>query len=126
MEVKLNTTNDVRKLLRVIDLVRKLYPRMELGQLAVLLHVLAKPGVRANDLLDEVGVTKSALSRNVRALSDRSYLTDEQGEQRGGLDLITQVTDPLDGRAKLLAPTARGRRLAQTLSKTLGGYTNGT
>lgn len=125
MASKDKTTEDMKRLLRVVDKIRKLYPRMELGQLALLLHVLVKPGIRANDLLDEIGVTKSALSRNALALSDRSYLPDDAGGRRGGLDLITQVTDPLDGRAKLLAPTSRGRRLANTLSETLGGP-NGT
>ncbi len=46
---------DMRRLLRVIEEVRRRYPRMELGQLAILLSVLAEPGMWAKDLTAKVG-----------------------------------------------------------------------
>lgn len=126
MPTKDKTAHDLQRLLRVVETIRKTYPRMELGQLSVLLRVLLKPGIRAMGMTKETGLTASAVSRNVLALSDRSYLTDESGSNRRGLDLITQITDPLDSRARLLAPTARGRRLATRLSDLLGDDDNGT
>jgi len=92
---------------------------MELGQLAVLLSVLIEPGLRAQDLTARVGLRKSSLSRNVKSLSAASYLSDEEGHLRDGLDLITQTPDAVDGRAFQLSPTPKGWTLAKTLSKIL-------
>lgn len=108
---------DMRKLLRIVEEVRRLYPRMELGQLAVLLAIISDPGLWARDLTGKVGLKKSALSRNVKALSSVSYLADEDGEKRGGLDLIAQIPDAIDTRAFQLAPTHRGRQFAERLSE---------
>lgn len=126
MPAKDKTARDLQRLLRVVETIRKTYPRMELGQLSILLRVLLEPGIRAMDMAPATGLTSSAVSRNVLALSDRSYLTDESGAHRRGLDLITQLTDPMDTRARLLAPTARGRRLAVRLSDLLGDKDDGT
>lgn len=112
-------SEDMRRLLRVVEEVRTQYPRMELGQLAVLLSVLAEPGMWARDLTARVGLKKSALSRNVKALSQIGYLTDKDGKPKDGLNLITQIPDALDGRAFQLAPTRKGRTLAERLSHLL-------
>jgi len=109
---------NMETLARIIREVRLEYPRMELGQLHLLLIALARPGIPMQDLQGPTSLTKSAVSRNVRALSEKSYLSDEDGA-RNGLDLVTQVSDPLDGRSKLVAPTTRGRRLAERLSELL-------
>jgi DNA-binding MarR family transcriptional regulator len=115
------TRKAMRQLLRVIEEVRRRHPRMELGQLAVLLSVLAEPGMWAKDLTAKVGVQKSALSRNVKALSNVSYLTDENGNPRDGMDLITQIPDVIDRRAFQLAPTRKGVTLAEKLSELMKG-----
>lgn len=107
---------NMRSLLRVVEQVREQHPRMELSQLAILLHVLSDPGIRAADLQDRVSLKKSALSRNVKALAQESYLTDEAGNPREGLDLIVQLPDPQDGRAFQLVPTRTGLALAERLS----------
>lgn len=107
---------NMRRIFRIVEEIRRQYPRMELGQVAVLLSVLAEPGMRAADLTGRVGLKKSALSRNVRALSQTSYLQDDDGDPRDGLNLIAQVQDPFDGRAFQLAPTRKGRDLAEKLS----------
>ncbi|SHM46275.1 hypothetical protein SAMN05444389_11022 [Paracoccus solventivorans] len=106
----------MHRLFWVVEEVRRQYPRMELGQLAILLSVLAEPGMWARDLTGKVKLKKSALSRNVKALSNLSYLMDEEGNRREGLDLITQIPDALDQRAYLLTPTEKGRDLAERLA----------
>ncbi|PYF10328.1 DNA-binding MarR family transcriptional regulator [Rhodobacter viridis] len=111
---------NMRRLFRIVEEIRDQYPRMELGQVAVLLSVLSDPGMRATDLRSRVGLQKSALSRNVRALSQTSYLQDEDGGQRQGLNLIVQAIDPFDSRAHLLNPTKKGKALAKKLSDMLG------
>jgi DNA-binding MarR family transcriptional regulator len=120
------TTADMKVLHKTIEEIRKLYPRMELGQLSILLLVLSDPGMRAGELVAKVGLKKSALSRNVKALTQASYLTDESGDPRQGLDLITQIPDSFDGRAFQLAPTKRGRALAENISSIMRGTRNGT
>lgn len=112
---------DMRRLLRVVEELRRRHPRMELGQLVILLSVLAEPGMWAKDLTNKVGLQKSAMSRNVKALSAASYLTDDDGNPAGGLDLITQIPDAFDRRAFQLAPTRKGRTLAEKLSDLLKG-----
>lgn len=112
-----NVRSDMRKLFRIVEEVRSVYPRMELGQLAVLLAIISDPGMWARDLTGRVGLKRSALSRNVKALSSVGYLNGGDGERRGGLDLIAQIPDAIDARAFQLAPTDRGRQFAERLSK---------
>lgn len=112
---------DMRRLFNIVEEVRRLYPRMELGQLAILLLVISDPGMWARDLTGRVGLKRSALSRNVKALSSVGYLNGGDGERRGGLDLIAQIPDAIDARAFQLAPTRRGRELAERLSKIMKG-----
>lgn len=126
MTEKSNDPDEVRRrmraLLRVIEELRGLYPRMELGQLSVLLHVLSDPGVRAGDLTTKVKLKSSALSRNVKALSHLHYLPDETtGDPRSGLGLITQIPDAADNRAYMLSPTKTGRDLSERLSSLMKG-----
>lgn len=112
---------DMMLLATVVKELRELYPRMELGQLHVLLLVLAKPGVGLVDLQRPTRLTKASISRNALALSRRSYLGDQGGERREGLDLLNHLPDPDDTRAKLVAPTNKGRELARRLSAILNG-----
>jgi len=108
-------------LAQVVWEVRRQYPRMELGQLHILLLVLAKPGVRMSDLAGPAELSRAAVSRNTLALSKQSYLSTNDGARRTGLDLVTQSPDPRDSRGKLVAPTKRGRALAERLLALLEG-----
>lgn len=110
------TKEALLRLLHIVEEVRKTYPRMELSQLSILLTILAEPGLWAKDLMGRVDLKKSALSRNVKALSNLSYITDDDGKPRAGLDLITQIPDALDQRAFQLAPTRKGRQFAERIA----------
>ncbi|AMD58906.1 hypothetical protein AWN88_11295 [Agrobacterium tumefaciens] len=99
---------------------------MELGQLSVLLRVLDRPGTNAAELVKTTGLSKSALSRAVRVLGSSAYTHDGDGSQREhGLNLITQIIDPADSRAKLVAPTTLGRRLGDEFERIIGDACNG-
>lgn len=115
------TRATARKLLRIVEQIRTLYPRMELGQLAVFLSVIVEPGVRAKDLGPRIALSTSAMSRNVSALSALSYLSDAEGKNRHGLDLITQIPDVFDRRSMSLAPTRKGYTLAEKLADSMEG-----
>lgn len=111
---------------KIIEAVHQHYPRMELGQLRVLLRVLEKPGIRASELVTLTGLSKSALSRAIRTLGSGPYTHDGDGSKKQGLNLISQVSDPFDSRAKLVAPTAVGRRLGEEIQKIIGDTRDGT
>lgn len=116
----------VKALILVVEEVQKHYPRMELSQLSVLLRVLDRPGTNAAELVKATGLSKSALSRAVRVLGSSAYTHDGDGLQRDhGLNLITQIIDPADSRAKLVAPTALGRRLGDEFERIIGEACNG-
>lgn len=101
--------------------IRRAYPRMELGQLHVLLLVLGKPGLGMSDLIAPTELTKSAVSRNTSALSAVSYLPSDTGDRRRGLGLVALEEHPDDARAKNVRPTPKGRRLAERLTSLLDG-----
>lgn len=115
------TRRDMRRLLAVVKEVRKRHPRMELGQLEILLSVFAEPGLWAKDLTDKVGLKKSALSRNVRSLTLPSVIDAEGGPTPAGAALITQIPDPFESRAMQLSPTKQGWIFAKQLSDKMEG-----
>lgn len=115
-------------LILVVEEFRKYDPKMELGQLLVYLHSAVRPGIKMTELETLTGLTRSSISRNVLALSRETYQKDAEGHPRPGHDLVKQLSDPLDARAKLVAPTRRGAMLAEKVASLLktGEYVNGT
>ena len=100
---------------------REMYPRMELGQLHILLLVIARPNVNMADLMAPTQLTRASISRNALALSKVSYLDGPGGTRREGLDLLAHAPDPHNARAKLVSPTPKGLKLAARLSAILRG-----
>jgi DNA-binding MarR family transcriptional regulator len=105
----------------VVRELRREYPRMELGQLQILLLILAAPAVRMTDLRIPTGLTRSAVSRNVQALSNTSYLHGEGGERREGLGLVDVAIDPFDARSRVVRPTMKGNALGRRIMLLLEG-----
>ena len=110
----------IKALIQVVEEIRNHYPRMELGQLAVLLRVLDKPGISPVELGKLTGLSKSAASRAVRTLGSQPFTHDGDGSARMGLNLVSQVPDPHDARSNLVAPTRLGRRLGEEFEKIIG------
>lgn len=103
------------RLIQVIEELRKLDPKMDLGQVLTLLLIAQKPGIRTAELLKRTGLSTSTLSRQVIMMSERNFQNTPDGKVIHGLDLVTQLTDPLDTRGKLAATTRRGSTLVQKL-----------
>lgn len=121
---ELEVNRRTRCLLELVEELREVYPRMELGQLKVLLQVLLQPGVRGAELLEtNEDVTKSGLYKTLNVLSDERSPGAVEGRTTG-LDLITKIPDPEDGRAVLLLPTRRGVDLKHRLAKIMAGDTD--
>jgi DNA-binding MarR family transcriptional regulator len=85
----------------------------------VFLRVAAKPGIRMKELEAATKLSSSAIHRNVAVLSDADYQRDASGKRRQGLDLVVQVTDPLDSRVKQVTLTTLGRRLFKQMVSAL-------
>jgi DNA-binding MarR family transcriptional regulator len=103
------------RLASVVREVRREYPRMELGQLQILLIILASPAVRMTDLRIPTELTRSAISRTVQALSDTSYLLGAGGDRRDGLGLVEVAVDPFDARSRIVHATPKGSALGRRL-----------
>lgn len=103
-------------LAQAVAVFREFDPKMELGQLLVFLYVVAQPGIHMKELERLTGLQKSAMSRNVMALSSRSYLTTEDGEPRPGHNLVSALEDPFNRRAVIVSPTATGRRVMEKVA----------
>lgn len=68
---------------------------------ARILELVPDEGVRLTDLAARVRITKQALGQLAALLAEHGY--------------VQLTPDPSDGRAKLIRPTARGRRAQKTI-----------
>lgn len=71
-------------------------------QYLILRTVVKNPRVKLMDIAEERGVTRSAISRQLRPLLQKNY--------------ILQETDPDDRRRRFLISTAKGEKVAQEIS----------
>lgn len=113
-----------REALRAVRAARKFYPRMELGQLEILLAVCAKPGIRGSEILAQMdGIQSNSVYRTIKTLSDTHGSV---GKGRAhGLDLIARLPDPEDSRAFILVPTRRGKQVRDSIYRALKGLPDG-
>lgn len=112
----------IRNLRDAVRELREVYPRMELGQLDILLSIALDPGAKGTDLMNATttsGHSKGGFYKALSVLSDERAPGAVEGRV-SGLDLITKVTDPADGRAFLLLPTRRGAELMRRLANKMG------
>ncbi|MDW9519150.1 MarR family transcriptional regulator [Sinorhizobium meliloti] len=103
-----------RRLLSFIEEFRKLNPNIQAGQIAVFLHIMAKPGITMKELEKATNLSSTAVSRNVLALSEWFKV----GEP--GYDLVETYDDPQDRRNKRVRPKPKGMRVYNTLIQLLG------
>lgn len=102
--------------------VRTIYPRMELGQLDLLLTIALHPGAAGGELLDmmEGKLSRSGFFKTLSALSDEQPRGAVEGRVTG-LGLVTRVPDPEDRRISLVMLTQKGTELMARVAKLLGG-----
>lgn len=103
-----------RRLLSAVEEFRKLNSNIQAGQIAVFLHIMAKPGITMKELERLSGLSSTAVSRNVLALSEWF----KAGEP--GYDLVETYDDPEDRRNKRVRAKAKGTRVYNTLIQLLG------
>lgn len=115
-----------RRLLSFIEEFRKLSPNIQAGQIAVFLHVMAEPGISMKDIERRTGLSSTAVSRNVLALSE--WFKQPRPAIIGkpaipgvpGHGLIEAYEDPWDRRGKIVAPKLKGVRVYNTLIQISG------
>lgn len=95
----------------VLDEFRGRAPDIAANTMVVFFHVAAQPGIRMKELERLTSLSSSAVARNVSFLSDQDWRRDSVGKRLPGLDLVVAVTDPFDGRSKVVTLTPRGRKM---------------
>jgi len=103
-----------RRLLGIIEEFRKLNPNIQAGQMVVFLNIMAKPGITMKELERATGLSATAVSRNVMALSEFSKA------DTPGYDLVESYDDIHDRRNKRVRPKASGVRVYNSLIDQLG------
>lgn len=107
---------NVQRLLMVVEEIRHVQPQMEMNQLSVLLRIALEPDILAQDLMRATGLQKSAISRNVGALS-KGYKGRSDRELTGGLALVDQARDACNGTKRPLRLTSAGQTFVGRLSE---------
>jgi DNA-binding MarR family transcriptional regulator len=87
----------LRRVRRVIhERARSVHPDLQPAAYLLLAHLAGCGPARSTSLVEDLGIDKGAISRQVHHLT--------------ALGLVERTPDPADGRATLLSPTAEARR----------------
>lgn len=103
-----------RSSLSALDLFRELRPEMAIQLPMVFLLIAQHNGIGAARLCQLTGLSQSAISRNITAL------TKEGKPEEPGLGLVVKTIDPSNPRAHAIHLTRDGRALAARLAGVLG------
>jgi DNA-binding MarR family transcriptional regulator len=110
---ELALTTNTERMLNAVQMLRTVHPQITAAQMALLLAVAARPGRSQNDLAIEVGLTPSAVSRNVDVLGT-SGRRDNRGARRMGW--LAAVQEPGDDRINRVYLLPGGRRLVAAIT----------
>lgn len=84
-------------------------------QLLTLFAVAKKPGITTRGLMEEVGISRSSVSRNTLALGEWHRLG------KPGLCLVDAVADPTDSRVSMFYLNHKGQKVISTVLKAFTG-----
>lgn len=103
----------IRALASVIEEFRKYEQDINANAILIYLTVMAKPGISLKQIERAVRLSSSAVHRSVRQLSDQHWRKGRDGKFLPGHDLVVAVPDAFDPRMRVVAPTARGRKVME-------------
>ena len=106
LKVKLN------QLLSCLEVFRQVDQEMPSQRIVLFLLVASRPGMRMSDVAKKLGLSSSAVSRNLSELSKWGI-----GINKPGVDLLYAEENPQDRREKMIYLTPKGERLVETLNK---------
>lgn len=98
------------KLMGAIREFRKVDEFMSLQTVETFIHIVENEGISLRELEGLVGLSQAAMSRNVQILSEWK-MKDVKGH-----NLVKAEISPDDRRKRVCSLTAKGRRLADTLT----------
>ncbi len=106
--------------LSAIEFVRKEKADMPVYMLAILILTKKTPGIALKDMEAALGMTASAVVRNVQNLSVEGYIKPNK-ERTEGLGLVETYNDPIDTRVKRAKLTKRGEIVFREFDRILKG-----
>ena len=112
-------------IVRVIEAFRGTDTKLELNQMLIFFLVAEKGEMDMSEIGLLTGLGRSAVSRNVLALSERDYKTDEAGNPLPGRDLVSTIDSKHHHKGKAVILTFNGRSLAQRISNIMERVENG-
>ncbi|KXK68010.1 MarR family transcriptional regulator [Pseudomonas monteilii] len=107
------TLNALAVIEEVLKRFRDYDQEMQMQTAQTFIAVAMQPGITMKELSEKVGISQASCSRNVSALSRIHRLN------KPGMDLVVAAEDPMERRRKVVRLTAKGQRLAETLSQVL-------
>ena len=111
----MNNLNGLRKANAAIDIFRYIYPDIPATTIAMFFEIAMNDQVSSSELIDKLGISQSATSRNLSILGDVAW------NGCAGLGLIDLVENPNDRRQKLSFLTPKGATLAAKINRMMGG-----
>lgn len=106
----------IDKLMQALKALQSLHPRMELSSALVLLEVSKSSGLRQVELAKRLGISQTAVSRNMAILGRFNDV---------GLGLVEFQDDPNDRRVHVLKFTSKGRALIRRLETIIEATSEG-
>lgn len=103
--------NSLNKLLNLTSTCRKTDTEMMVVTLQVFLMVAAKPGISSQEILKQLDISQSSVSRHLALLTDSSTVR----RKSSGYNYIEARVDPRDARNKVYHLSAEGRAFAATI-----------
>jgi len=106
------STSGILKLHKAIEALRAIDPEMQgnVMQAFLIVALTKEEGISHQDLAKQVGVSQSAISRNVGMLSAWTPYKET------GPGLVDSVSDPMNMRQKIVRLTPKGRKFSETLT----------
>jgi DNA-binding MarR family transcriptional regulator len=109
-----------QSLLWVLNEFRRYDSEMPIYTAIIFLLAAENPGIRLRELERRANMSRSAISRNILALSSQHWTREpETGHRRPGHDLVVASTDPMDARGRLVTLTPAGKALFTKLTLAL-------
>lgn len=107
-------TEDVSRLLVVIEEFRNLDAEMQTQSVAIFLKIASHHApIKMADIANSLGLAQSSVSRNV------AYLGDWNRHKQDGHKLVEAYEDPSERRRKLVKLTKKGEKFASKISQLL-------
>jgi len=105
----------LRRLAEAIETLRSLCPEMQMQTALTLIYTALHDGLSMQELVNLIGVSQAAISRNVATLG--------QGIRPGveGYGLLRAEEDPYNRRSKLVFLTDKGKIFCKDIALRLGG-----